>query len=325
MTATTHAAILIGIGYLQMQLIRDIFAQARGTRPVISFEFFPTKTPQGERTLLEKTIPALEPAEARFLFGHLRRRRQHAREDAHDRRSHSAEQGLTAMAHMTCVNATRDETAGVLAQARSLGITNILALRGDPPGGVGDFEKTEGGFEFSYELVRFIKDMGGFSIGVAGFPEGHIACSEGKHADWRHLKHKIDQGADFVITQLFFSNRDYFEFRDYLTSLGVRVPLVPGIIPIMSTAQIKRFVALCGADLPASLVSELDKRGEDDEAVTQFGIEYATRQCEELLREGVPGLHFYTLNKARSTAQIVGNLGLRHFHLMLQPMLALCW
>ena len=115
--------------------------------------------------------------------------------------------------------------------------------------------------------MRFIKEMGGFSIGVAGFPEGHIAQTEGKHADWQHLKHKIDQGADFVITQLFFSNRDYFEFRDYLTSLGVTVPLVPGIMPILSAAQIKRIVALCGADLPAAFVVELDRRADDDEAV----------------------------------------------------------
>jgi methylenetetrahydrofolate reductase (NADPH) len=217
---------------------------------------------------------------------------------------------LTAMAHMTCVNATREETLNVLTQARTLGITNILALRGDPPVGVGEFQKTEGGFEYSYELVRFIKELGGFSIGVAGFPEGHIACREGKHADWQYLKHKIDQGADFVITQLFFSNRDYFEFREYLARLGVRVPLVPGIIPILSATQIKRFVALCGADLPGELVSELDRRGDTDEAVAEYGIEYATRQCEELLREGVPGLHFYTLNKAKSTTAILKNLGL---------------
>jgi len=293
-----------------MQLIRDIFARARGARPVISFEFFPTKTPEGERTLVEKTIPALGRLKPDFCSvtygagGSTREKTLTIVERI------QREQGLTAMAHMTCVNATREDTAAVLAQARSLGITNILALRGDPPGGVGDFQKTEGGFEFSYELVRFIKEVGGFSIGVAGFPEGHIACPDGKYADWKHLKHKIDQGADFVITQLFFNNHDYFEFRDHLTSLGVRVPLVPGIIPIMSAAQIKRFVALCGADLPAALLSELDKRGDDDEAVTQFGIEYATRQCEELLREGAPGLHFYTLNKARSTSEIVGNLGL---------------
>jgi methylenetetrahydrofolate reductase (NADPH) len=294
-----------------MRLIRDIFAGARETkRPVISFEFFPTKTPEGERTLLEKTIPALGELQPDFCSvtygaGGSTREKTLAIVDRIQRR-----QGLTAMAHMTCVNATRADTESVLKQARDLGITNILALRGDPPGGVGDFQKTEGGFEYSYELVRFIKEMNGFSIGVAGFPEGHIAQAEGKLADWRHLKHKIDQGADFVITQLFFDNRDYFEFRDYLTSLGVTVPIVPGIIPIQSAAQIKRFVALCGAGLPASLVSELDKRGDDDEAAAQFGIEYATRQCEELLRAGVPGLHFYTLNKARSTTQIVGNLNL---------------
>lgn len=294
-----------------MRFIRDIFADARkARRPVISFEFFPTKTPEGERTLLEKTIPALSALKPDFCSvtygaGGSTREKTLTIVDRIQR-----EQGLTAMAHMTCVNATRDDTASVLEQARSLGITNILALRGDPPGGMGDFQKTEGGFEYSYELVRFIREMDGFSIGVAGFPEGHIAQTEGKYADWQHLKHKIDQGADFVITQLFFDNRDYFEFRDYLTSLGVRVPLVPGIIPIQSAAQIKRFVALCGAALPASLVSELDKRADDDEAVAQFGIEYATRQCEELLREGVPGLHFYTLNKAKSASQIVGNLNL---------------
>lgn len=294
-----------------MRFIRDIFADARvARRPVISFEFFPTKTPEGERTLLEKTIPALgllKPDFCSVTYGAGGSTRDKTLKIV-DRIQR--EQRLVAMAHMTCVNATRQETAAVLEQARALGITNILALRGDPPGGVGDFQKTEGGFEFSYELVRFIKDIGGFSIGVAGFPEGHIACTDGKHADWRHLKHKVDQGADVVITQLFFSNSDYFEFRDFLTALGVRVPLVPGIIPIMSAAQIKRFVALCGADLPKPLVSELDKRADDDEAVTQFGIEYATRQCEELLREGVPGLHFYTLNKSRSTTEILKNLNL---------------
>lgn len=294
-----------------MHLIRDIFANARGSkRPVISFEFFPTRTPEGERTLLEKTVPSLGRLKPDFCSvtygaGGSTRERTLTIVDRIQR-----EQGLAAMAHMTCVNATKDETADVLRQARALGIANILALRGDPPDGGTEFHKTEGGFEYSSELVRFIRELGGFSIGVAGFPEGHVACRDGKHADWQHLKHKIDQGADFVITQLFFSNRDYFEFRDYLAGLGVTVPLVPGIIPIMSAAQIKRFVALCGAGLPAALVGELDKRGDDDEAVTQFGIEYATRQCEELLREGVPGLHFYTLNKARSTTQIVNNLNL---------------
>ena len=294
-----------------MRLIRDIYSDAQlARRPVISFEFFPTKTPEGERTLLEKTIPALSPLKPDFCsvtYGAGGSTRQKTLNIV-DRiqRDH----GLTAMAHMTCVNATREETAGVLNQARSLGIKNILALRGDPPGGLSEFVKTDGGFEFSYELVRFVKDEGGFSIGVAGFPEGHIANTDGKHADWRHLKHKVDQGADFVITQLFFNNKDYFEFRDYLTALGVRVPLVPGIMPVLNAGQIKRIVSLCAADLPASMVNELDKRGDNDEAVLQYGIDYATRQCEELLREGAPGLHFYTLNKARSTTEIMANLTL---------------
>ena len=294
-----------------MHFIRDIFAAARAAkRPVISFEFFPTKTEEGERVLLEKTIPTLmqlKPDFCSVTFG--------AGGSTRDKTLMivdriQGQHGLTAMAHLTCVNATKEEIRGYLTEARARGIKNILALRGDPPGGEGEFKMTEGGFEFSYQLVEFIRQTGGFSIGVAGFPEGHVACKEGKYVDWHRLKNKIDHGADFLITQLFFDNRDYLEFRDYLTKLGVTVPLVPGIISILSTAQIKRFVALCGAGLPKTLVTELEKRGDDDEAVTQFGIDYATRQCQELLRQGVPGIHFYTLNKARSTTAILKNLGL---------------
>jgi methylenetetrahydrofolate reductase (NADPH) len=155
-----------------------------------------------------------------------------------------------------------------------------------------------------------LREVGGFSIGVAGFPEGHIACREGKLVDWQRLKHKIDCGADFVITQLFFDNADYFEFRDHLTKAGVKVPLVPGIIPIGSTAQIKRFTALCGAKLPSPLLADLDKLGDNDAACAEFGIEYATRQCQDLLQRGAPGIHFYTLNKAAATTAIMRRLGL---------------
>ena len=291
--------------------IRDIFLAARAAlRPVVSFEFFPTKTDEGERTLLEKTIPALRQLNPDFSSvtygaGGSTREKTLAIVNRIQR-----EQRLLTMAHLTCVNATRAQTLAVLEQARAFGIGNILALRGDPPDGASEFTKTEGGFEYSYELVKFIREVGEFSIGVAGFPEGHIACKEGKYVDWQRLKHKIDHGADFVITQLFFRNSDYYEFRDFLTRQGVTVPIVPGILPILSTAQIRRFVALCGADLPRPLLSELERRGTDDEAVTQFGIEYATRQCEDLLREGAPGLHFYTLNKARSTTAVIKNLAL---------------
>jgi methylenetetrahydrofolate reductase (NADPH) len=294
-----------------IQYHREIFATARITRrPVVSFEFFPTKTAEGERTLLDKTIPVLRELHPDFCSvtygaGGGTREKTLGIVDRIQR-----EHQISAMAHLTCVGATAAETGAVLEQCRALGITNILALRGDPPNGGTEFEKTEGGFEYSYQLVEFIRAHGDFSIGVAGFPEGHIACHDGKQVDWQRLKQKLDCGADFVITQLFFDNRHYLEFRDYLAAQGVTAPIVPGILPILSTSQIKRFTALCGACVPHALLAELDRRGDDDEAVTAYGIEYATRQCEELLREGAPGLHFYTLNKAHSTTAVVKNLAL---------------
>ena len=293
-----------------MEFIRDIHARkAAAGQPVISFEFFPPKTEDGDRALLEKTLPALRelrPDYCSVTYG--------AGGGTRDKTLMivdriQREHGLTAMCHLTCVNATREELRGVLLEARRLGIQNILALRGDPPPG-GAFTATAGGFEYSWQLVRFIKEMGGFCIGAAGFPEGHVACKEGRAADWDHLKAKIDSGVDFVLTQLFFNNADFFRFRDYLLNKGVAVPLCPGIIPILSASQIKRFTALCGADLPLPLLANLEKFAHDDEGCAQFGIEYATQQCAELLRAGVPGLHFYTLNKARSTAAVVRNLAL---------------
>jgi len=294
-----------------VQFIRDIFASRRASgRPVISFEFFPTKTDEGERTLMQKTIPALcdlKPDYCSVTYGAGGSTREKTLGIvARIQNDHR----LTTMAHLTCVNATEQQTRDILAQARDLGIQNILALRGDPPGGTGEFRKTEGGFEYSYQLVQLLRELGGFSIGVAGFPEGHIACKEGKQVDWQRLKHKIDQGAEFVITQLFFDNADFYEFREYLTKLGVNIPIVPGIIPIGSAAQIKKFTALCGAKLPASLLAELEKRASDDAACAAFGIEYATMQCKDLLQNGVPGIHFYTLNKAAATTAIVKNLEL---------------
>jgi methylenetetrahydrofolate reductase (NADPH) len=296
---------------LLIQFIRDIFKTARvARRPVLSFEFFPTKSEEGERALLDKTIPALRTLGPDFCSvtygaGGGTREKTLAIVDRIQR-----EHEITAMAHLTCVNATIAQTRAILEQTRALGIKNVLALRGDPPDGASQFVKTEGGFEYSYQLVQCIRESGAFSIGVAGFPEGHVACKEGKHVDWHRLMNKINHGADFVITQLFFQNSDYFELREFLASRGVTAPIVPGILPILSTSQITRFVALCGAELPAPLLSELEKRSGDDEAVLQFGIEYATRQCEELLREGAPGLHFYTLNKARSATAVVHNLAL---------------
>jgi methylenetetrahydrofolate reductase (NADPH) len=294
-----------------MQFIRDLYAAGRAAgRPVISFEFFPPKTEEGDRNLLEKTIPALlqtRPDYCSVTYG--------AGGSTRDKTLMIVDriQGqhrLTAVAHLTCVCATQEQISELLGRIRALGVKNLLALRGDPPSG-GEFQATPGGFEFASQLVRFIREQGDFSIGVAGFPEGHIACKEGKHADWQHLKEKVDAGADFVLSQLFFDNADFLQFRDHLTRrLGVNVPIVPGIVSILSGTQIRRFTAMCGARIPAPLAAKLDALGSDDPAVAEFGIEYATRQCEELLRAGVPGIHFYTLNKAQATVRILKNLGL---------------
>jgi methylenetetrahydrofolate reductase (NADPH) len=294
-----------------MKFIRDIYAEKKAAgKPVVSFEFFPPKTDEGDRTLLEKQIPALMAAHPDFCsvsYGAGGSTREKTLTIVNRIQQ---EHKLPALAHLTCVNHTRAEVAALLDKIRALDCKNILALRGDPPGG-GEFTPAPGGFEYSAQLVKFIRETGDFTIGTAGFPEGHIANKIGKHDDWQHLREKVDAGADFVVTQLFFDNTDYFEFRDFMTGkLGVQVPLVPGVIAIQSAAQITRFTQLCGSKVPPALRARLDQLGTDDAAALQFGIEYATKQCEELLRAGVPGLHFYTLNKAHSTVQILKNLGL---------------
>lgn len=292
------------------KLVRDIYAaKIAASEPVISFEFFPPKTEEGDRNLLEKTIPALlqtKPDFCSVTYGAGGSTREKTLKIV-DRiqRQHA----LTAVAHLTCVSATKDEIRALLEQIRALGVRNVLALRGDPPGG-GPFTLTPGGFEYSNQLVEFIREFDHFSVGVAGFPEGHIACKQGKHIDWGFLKKKIDAGADYVLTQLFFDNADYYEFRDHLRKNGVKVPLVPGIVPILNAHQIKKFTALCGARIPAALCARLDEIGDNEAAATEFGIEYATQQCADLLRNGAPGIHFYTLNKAHSTVSVLKNLNL---------------
>ncbi len=296
-----------------MQLISDIYRLCHAAhRPAVSYEFFTPKTPEGERTLMEKTIPALfelapDYCSVTYGAGGSTREKTLSMVDRIQR-----EQRVTAMAHLTCAGSTCEQVREVITQAQALQIHNLLALRGDPPEGAKEFTKTDGGFEYAYQLVQLIRSVGGFSVGVAGFPEGHIACREGKYVDWQRLKEKIDCGADYVITQLFFDNQDFYTFRDHLTRrLGVTVPIVPGILPILSARQVKKFTQLCGARLPRAFQGKLEQLGDDDEAVTLYGIDYATGQCEDLRKNGVPGFHFYTLNKSRSTAQILHSLGWR--------------
>jgi len=295
-----------------MQSIRDIHESCRAAgRPAVSFEFFPPKTDEGDQNLMGKTLPALltlkpDYCSVTYGAGGSTRDKTIGIVDRIQR-----EHGLTSMMHLTCVNSTREQLGAVLAEARARGITNILALRGDPPGGTGEWIATEGGFQYSSQLVAFIRELGGFTIGTAGFPEGHIAQKAGKLADWHFLVEKIQAGADFVITQLFFDNEDFYRFHDYITQkVGRPVTIIPGLLPVLSGKQTKTFTEMCGSRLPAPFVARLDELGDDTAAVIEYGIEYTARQCEELLKFGVPGLHFYSLNKPHSTAAVVRNLGL---------------
>ena len=297
-----------------MTRIPDIYAAKRAAgRPVISIEFFPPKTPQGDESLFERVLPRLAAARPDFYSvtcgagGEGLRARTLQIVDRMQR-----EHGMTAMAHVTCASFTHAEIDGFLDEAAGLAIRNILALRGDPPPGQPDFQRPAGGFDYAYQLIDVLKARADqFAIGCAGFPEGHPDCTAGRQVDWQRLRDKVDHGAEFILTQLFFDNAYYFEMADYLIGrLGVQAPITPGVLPILNTRQIKRFTALCGATLPAPLVAALDRLGGDDEAVAEYGIEFATRQCEALLAGGAPGLHLYGLNRSRSAVAILRNLGL---------------
>lgn len=293
-----------------MQFIKDIYStRAAQGRPVISFEVFPPKTAEGDRNLYEKTIPALmaiKPDYCSVTYGAGGSTREKTLQIVDEI---TKRHNLTALAHLTCVGHTEVQVGELLDRIQSLGCRNILALRGDPPSGT-DFQTTPGGFEYASQLVKYARARGDFSVGVAGFPEGHVACKGGKHQDWRHLKAKVDAGADFIITQLFFDNTDFFEFRDSLVKAGVSIPVIPGVISILSASQIRRFTQLCGAKIPPALATRLDQLEHNDDAAAEFGIEYASQQCRELLAQGVPGLHFYSLNKSASTLRVVANLTL---------------
>jgi methylenetetrahydrofolate reductase (NADPH) len=277
---------------------------------VVSFELFPPKTPEAEARLFDQALPemlTLSPAMLTCTYG----AGGSTRDKTLDVVSRVKTQfGVEAASHLTCVGGSRDELSAYLTSARQHGISNIVALRGDPPAGDDSFTPCPDGFSYAVELVEFIRDFGGFDIAVAGYPEGHPGCPD-KHLDWRRCAAKVEAGASVVMTQLFYDNRDFFAFDDYLkNTLGVTVPIVPGVLPILGTAQIKRFCGLCGATLPTDVLARLDAYGDDADSVRQYGVELASAMCAELLAYGVPGIHFYTLNHAQSTARIMANIGL---------------
>ena len=297
-----------------MKSISDIYAECSAhDRPAISVEFFPPKTAKGEESLYNRVLPRLAKANPDFCSvtygaGGSTRDKTLSVVDRIQR-----DFGLVGMAHLTCLTSTSADILTYINEAKAKGIRNILALRGDPPADTPELVKPADGFDYAYQLIDFIKQNTGsdMSIGCAGFPEGHIACTESREIDWQRLRNKVEHGAQFILTQLFFNNDDYFRMVDYLRNkLGVHVPITPGILPILSSAQIKRFSALCGASLPEPILTELDKCGDDENAATVFGIEYASQQCEALLAGGAPGLHLYSLNRSKSVLAIVRNLGL---------------
>jgi methylenetetrahydrofolate reductase (NADH) len=275
-------------------------------RPVFSFEFFPPKTEEGERNLWNalEELKRDEPAFVSVTYG--------AGGSTRDRtigivKRIKSEIGLEAMAHFTCVGATTEELRGTLDEMRAAGVENVLALRGDPPDGETEWKKTEGGLAYSTELAQLISTDYDFAIGAACFPEVHPEAVD-LESDLAFLKKKVEAGARFLITQLFFDNELYFDFVREARAAGIDVPIVPGIMPVTGYAQIKRFTERCGASLPDRYERELAARADDPDAVKDLGVAYATLQCSDLLARGAPGIHFYTLNKSPATRSILAAL-----------------
>jgi len=276
--------------------------------PVFSFEFFPPKTEQGELNLYAALaeLRELEPSFVSVTYGAGGSTRERTIEIVKQiKRAY----GLEAMAHFTCVGATVAQLRGTLDEMLRAGIENVLALRGDPPAGEDAWTKTEGGLEYSSELVALIGAEYPFAIGAACFPETHIHAASPVE-DLEHLAEKVRAGVDFLITQLFFDNSLYFDFLARARAAGIEVPIIPGILPITHVGQVERMSRMCGASIPEGLLRELRLREDQAEAVLDFGVAYATLQCAELLAGGAPGIHFYTLNRSPATRAIVSALKL---------------
>jgi methylenetetrahydrofolate reductase (NADPH) len=275
-------------------------------QPCFSFEFFPPKTPEGVESLYD-TIRILEPLRPGFVsvtYGAGGATREGTVEISG---TIKREFGIETMAHLSCVGETRDGLEEILDRLAGAGLQNVLALRGDPPRGETEFQRPDGGLSSSAELAAFIAERHDFALGGAGFPEVHPEAAD-LAADLAFLKTKLDAGVGFVITQLFFDNRVFFEWLPAARSAGIDVPIIPGVMPITSYAQIRRFCEICEATIPEPLAEAMEALGGDERAEFELGVAYAARQCEELLAAGVPGIHFYTLNKAPATRAILGAL-----------------
>ena len=284
------------------------FARERG-EPVFSFEFFPPRTDDGVRQLFE-AVEALRPLAPGFVsvtYGAGGSTRARTLELVTRLKRESE---IETVAHITCVGASRQEIAQVLDELAAAGVQNVLALRGDPPRGERTFEPHPDGFRYASELVAFIRaepDRWRFCVGGAAYPEGHVETRD-LARDLAHLKLKVDAGAEFLVTQLFFHNGHYFRFVERARAAGIHVPVLPGIMPFTGVEQVERFTAMCGAQIPPALHAAMRVRREDPEGSLELGVAYASLQCADLLRRGAPGVHFYTLNRSPSTRAIVAAL-----------------
>lgn len=288
--------------------IRDLLKARKG--PLFSFEFFPPKTPEGEEALFRtmEELKAFRPAFVSITYGAMGSTRE--RSVLWAKRILGLK--LNALAHLTVAGQSRKEVAEVLDRFVEAGVENILALRGDPPQGERAFRPHPEGFRYASELVAHIRTRygEGLSVGGAAYPEGHPE-SESLEADLRHFKAKVEAGLDFAITQLFFNNAHYFGFLERARRMGIAIPILPGIMPITSYTQLRRFTEVCGASIPGPLLSRLEMYQEDPKAILEIGVEHATRQVAELLEAGVEGVHFYTLNKSPATRMVLERLGFK--------------
>lgn len=280
--------------------IRELLSTGQ---PCISFEFFPPKDEAGFARLRQTlaSLRELRPTYVSVTYGaggSTRRQTLELVTRIHD------DYGVTPMAHLTCLGASRDEIRATLEKLQSAGIENVLALRGDPPQGEDRFEPHPDGFAHASELAAFARASFPFCLGGACYPETHPEAA-GPDEDLAYLKRKVDAGCEFLISQLFFDNRHYFDFVGRARALGIGVPILPGIMPITNVAQVERFIRMCGATIPESLMSELQRLQGDPNDVLSLGVAHATAQCLELLQRGAPGIHFYTLNKSKATRTIL--------------------
>lgn len=284
--------------------VKDILKDTR----TISCEFFPPQAEEGIPGVI-RAIDRLKPYRPDFVsvtYGAGGSTRAFTEEITAQVK---AAGDLEVMAHLTCVAQSKEAVHGVLERLEDIGIENIIALRGDPPQGQTEFVAEKDGFQHASELIEHIRERFQFGVAAACYPEGHME-SAGLSSDLEHTKLKVDKGAEFLITQLFYDNRDFFDFMDRAQKAGIDVPIIPGILPFLSTSQIRRFNARCGAKIPDELDQRLEKLVDDDRAARELGVEYATGQVRELWDNGVPGVHFYVLNRSYSVSKILQNLGL---------------